>query len=133
MYKDDKVLCTVDDILPVITVDEAVTSVSASDMNWLMKMSCSWEDSKTLQHDLGDAASSSHSLQFRGKLIEAAAQMQAALGVKDIGRLHCRPITDGQGSVLLVTVHYVADTKSVQVSHSSLRLIALNSHLIVCS
>ncbi len=116
LYKEEKVLCTVDDNLPVILVDENTPSSLTSEINWMMKVSCAWEDSKWLQYDTNDACQSSPNVQFRQKLLDAACQMQAALGVQDLGRLHSRPLIDSQGSVILVTVQYVSDVKTVQVS-----------------
>ena len=139
LYKEDKVLCTVDDAIPIIQIDENTPATLSADFNWFMKVlklypnniygisklnfmlqiSCAWEDSKRLHCDLGQ---SSPSVQFRSKLLEAASHMQAALGIQDLGRLHSRPITDSFGTTLLVTIQYVTDTKSVQV---------LNKHLML--
>lgn len=41
--------------------------------------------------------------------------MQSALGVQDLGRLHCSTVSDSKGVTIFVTVQHVADVKSVQV------------------
>ena len=41
-YTEGKILCTVDDCLPIICVEEGCVSVGAEDMNWLAKMSLCW-------------------------------------------------------------------------------------------
>lgn len=68
-----------------------------------------------------DQIQRSSSLMFRLKLLEAATSMQAALGVEDLGRLHCSPIVDNRGVTIMVTVQYVHDQKSVQVRKDFLK------------
>lgn len=145
LYKDDKILCSVDECLPIVEVDESPPSSIIPDYLWLMKvsnfsnqvcrrgrlnlneilltaavicvcvqLSCAWDDMKSLNFLDLDQIQRSSSLMFRLKLLEAASAMQIALGVQDLGRLHCSPIVDNRGVTILVTVQYVHDTKSVQ-------------------
>jgi hypothetical protein len=80
------VLCTVDDCLPVICVDENSTGLAAEELHWLMKLSLCWEQLQLLQETMGAAASGSANAQLRARLLDAAQAMHNALGVR--GRQH---------------------------------------------
>ncbi|KAH7732043.1 Protein R07E4.1 a [Aphelenchoides avenae] len=106
VYTEDKVLCTFDDCLPILMVDESCTSVSGDDMNWIMKLSMCWDQVSYLQDSVGGTWPNSS--QLRGKILEAVASMHNALGVRDIGRVHHVPLSHGN-AVFLVTVHFVTE------------------------
>ncbi|KAK6062324.1 hypothetical protein COOONC_00034 [Cooperia oncophora] len=43
IYKNGKILCTNDDGIPTLCVDDAVTTISGEHHHWLIKMSWCWE------------------------------------------------------------------------------------------
>ncbi|XP_064213663.1 ankyrin repeat and fibronectin type-III domain-containing protein 1 isoform X2 [Tribolium castaneum] len=116
LYHEDKVLVTNEDFLPVIEIDETFPSCIHTDLHWLMKVSCSWDDTKSLRSDMEKNASSA--IHFRTKLLSAVLQMQSSLCLQDLGQLYYRPLRDSQGTVVLSTVNYVKTPKSVSVLNS---------------
>ncbi|XP_046988010.1 ankyrin repeat and fibronectin type-III domain-containing protein 1 isoform X1 [Schistocerca americana] len=117
LYHEDKVLVTNEDFLPVIEVDETYPSCIYNDFHWLMKVACTWDDVKSLRQDMEKSLSSS-TVHFRIKLLQAAAQMQTALSIQDLGQLYHKPIRDSQGTLVISTVNYVRSPKSVSVLNS---------------
>ncbi|GLH14036.1 Ankyrin repeat and fibronectin type-III domain-containing protein 1 [Gryllus bimaculatus] len=61
---------------------------------------------------------SSFTVHFRIKLLQAAAQMQTALCMQDLGQLFHRPIKNSQGTLVISTVNYVLSPKCVSVLNS---------------
>ncbi|XP_037872636.1 ankyrin repeat and fibronectin type-III domain-containing protein 1 isoform X1 [Bombyx mori] len=116
LYHEDKVLVTSEEFLPVIEVDETYPTCIYTDFHWLMKVSCSWDDVKSLRSDMEKHTSSS--IHFRLKLLTAAAQMQSALGVQDLGQLFHKPLRDSHGTVVLSCVNSVKSAKSVSALNS---------------
>ncbi|XP_013143433.1 PREDICTED: uncharacterized protein LOC106107217 isoform X2 [Papilio polytes] len=102
VYHEDKVLVTSEEFLPVIEVDETYPACIYTDFHWLMKVSCSWDEVKSLRSDMEKHTSSS--VHFRLKLLTAAAQMQSALGIQDLGQLYHRPLRDAHGTVVVSCV-----------------------------
>ncbi|KOB65939.1 Cytoskeletal structural protein, partial [Operophtera brumata] len=98
LYHEDKVLVTSEEFLPVIEV------------------SCSWDEVKSLRSDMEKHTSSS--IHFRLKLLTAAAQMQSALCVQDLGQLYHKPLRDSHGTVVLSCVNSVKSVKSVSALNS---------------
>ncbi|KAK7862977.1 hypothetical protein R5R35_002036 [Gryllus longicercus] len=82
-----------------------------------MKVACTWDDVKSLRQDMEKSLSSS-TVHFRIKLLQAAAQMQTALCMQDLGQLFHRPIKDSQGTLVISTVNYVRSPKCVSVLNS---------------
>nr|XP_033336338.1 ankyrin repeat and fibronectin type-III domain-containing protein 1 isoform X2 [Megalopta genalis]XP_033336339.1 ankyrin repeat and fibronectin type-III domain-containing protein 1 isoform X2 [Megalopta genalis] len=117
LYHEDKVLVTNEDFLPVIEVDETYPSCIYNDFHWLMKVACTWDDVKTLRQDMEKSHNSSTN-HFRIKLLQAAAQMQAALCIQDLGQLYHKPIRDVQGTLVFSTVNYVKSPKIISVLNS---------------
>ncbi|XP_071636482.1 ankyrin repeat and fibronectin type-III domain-containing protein 1 isoform X4 [Temnothorax longispinosus] len=117
LYHEDKVLVTNEDFLPVIEIDETYPSCIYNDFHWLMKVACTWDDVKSLRQDMEKSHSSSTN-HFRIKLLQAAAQMQAALGIQDLGQLYHKPIRDIQGTLVFSTVNYIKSPKLVSVLNS---------------
>ncbi|XP_031777815.1 uncharacterized protein LOC100123939 isoform X2 [Nasonia vitripennis] len=117
LYHEDKVLVTNEDFLPVIEVDETYPSCIYNDFHWLMKVACTWDDVKSLRQDMEKSHSSSTN-HFRIKLLQAAAQMQAALCIQDLGQLYHKPIRDVQGTLVFSSVNYVRSPKQVSVLNS---------------
>ncbi|CAH3157223.1 unnamed protein product [Porites lobata] len=103
---DEKLLVTVDENIPIIEVDDNHPSTFLQDFCWFMKVACTWKDVKKLKHEI-EKKSSSTSVLFRCKLLQAADTLQGALGKQDLGRLHHKPVKDRNGSTLIVAVNYV--------------------------
>lgn len=80
LYHEDKVLVTNEDFLPVIEIDETFPSCIHNDLHWLMKVACTWDDTKVLRSDMEKNASSA--IHFRTKLLSAAMQMQVRITMK---------------------------------------------------
>ncbi|XP_072760844.1 uncharacterized protein Wake isoform X5 [Anoplolepis gracilipes] len=117
LYHEDKVLVTNEDFLPVIEIDETYPSCIYNDFHWLMKVACTWDDVKSLRQDMEKTHSSSAN-HFRIKLLQAAAQMQAALCIQDLGQLYHKPIRDIQGTLVFSTVNYIKSAKLISVLNS---------------
>ncbi|KAG5321995.1 ANKF1 protein, partial [Acromyrmex heyeri] len=117
LYHEDKVLVTNEDFLPVIEIDETYPSCIYNDFHWLMKVACTWDDVKFLRQDMEKSHSSSTN-HFRLKLLQAAAQMQAALCIQDLGQLYHKPIRDIQGTLVFSTVNYIKSPKLISVLNS---------------
>ncbi|XP_028166658.1 uncharacterized protein LOC114357309 isoform X1 [Ostrinia furnacalis] len=116
LYHEDKVLVTSEEFLPVIEVDETYPTCIYTDFHWLMKVSCSWDEVKSLRSDMEKHTSSS--IHFRLKLLTAAAQMQSALCIQDLGQLYHKPLRDSHGTVVLSCVNSVKSVKSVSALNS---------------
>ncbi|XP_016426424.1 ankyrin repeat and fibronectin type-III domain-containing protein 1-like [Sinocyclocheilus rhinocerous] len=101
-YKDENVLVTPEDQLPVVEMDDSY-SCHAQDLLWFTKVSHLWEELTWMQQCISPAhASSSCTLQTRLKLLQAAAQLQALLGTVDLGQVYFEPIRDKHGNAVLV-------------------------------
>lgn len=61
---------------------------------------------------------SSSAVHFRIKLLQAAAQMQTALSIQDLGQLYHKPLKDSEGTIVICTVNYVKSPKTVSVLNS---------------
>ncbi|XP_011300773.1 uncharacterized protein wake isoform X2 [Fopius arisanus] len=117
LYHEDKVLVTNEDFLPVIEVDETYPSCIHNDYHWLMKVACTWDDVKILKQDMEKSHSSSTN-HFRLKLLQAAAQMQTALCIQDLGQVYHKPIRDVQGTLVLSTINFIKSPKLVSLLNS---------------
>uniref|UniRef100_A0A1B6E9F7 Ankyrin repeat and fibronectin type-III domain-containing protein 1 n=1 Tax=Clastoptera arizonana TaxID=38151 RepID=A0A1B6E9F7_9HEMI len=117
LYHEDKVLVTNEDFLPVIEVDETYPGSIYHDFHWLLKIACTWDDVKWLRQDMEKSLNSS-AVHFRIKLLQAAAQMQTALSIQDLGQLYHKPVRDTEGTIVISTVNYVRSPKSVSVLNS---------------
>ncbi|XP_045772114.1 uncharacterized protein LOC123872037 isoform X2 [Maniola jurtina] len=116
IYHEDKVLVTSEEFLPVIEVDETYPACIYTDFHWLMKVSCSWDEVKGLRSDMEKHTPSS--IHFRLKLLTAAAQMQSALCIQDLGQLYHKPLRDAHGTVVLSCVNMIKSPKSVSALNS---------------
>ncbi|VIO86689.1 Uncharacterized protein BM_BM5275 [Brugia malayi] len=109
IYSQMKV-CTVEDCLPVILVDQTQFCIEKNEMYWAIKLSLAWGEIQTLQE-----ANNSSSPNFRSKFIDAAIEMHTALRVKDIGRVYYQPIVDEINSIsFIVTVRFVNGSQNAQ-------------------
>lgn len=120
-YTEGRILCTVDDCLPVICVDETSTGLAADELHWLMKLSLCWEQLQMLQESLGNCATGSANSQLRARLLDAAVAMHNALGVRDIGRVHHIPVQPQPGISLIVTVRLVSEAASSEAQGLAMR------------
>ncbi|XP_017849231.1 uncharacterized protein LOC108604320 isoform X2 [Drosophila busckii] len=116
VYCEDKVLVTSEDFPPVIEIDETYPSALHMDYYWLLKVSCTWEDVKSLRSDMERNQTSP--VNFRTKLLSAVCQMQSALGITDLGQLYYKPLKDAQGTVVLTCIQAVKSQKSVSILNS---------------
>uniref|UniRef100_A0A061QLM3 Putative fibronectin/RAS containing n=1 Tax=Cupiennius salei TaxID=6928 RepID=A0A061QLM3_CUPSA len=112
LYHEDRIIVTAEDTLPILEVDETYPSPLHTDFHWLMKVACTWEDVKTLRQDMEKSQSSSN-VHFRSKVLQAVEQMQAALGLHDLGQLYYLPLKDSEGTTVLCTVKHVKDPKTM--------------------
>lgn len=118
LYHGDKVLVTSDDQLPVVEVDENFSGPTVNaDLHWLMKISCTWDDVKSLRQDM-EKNTSAGTMHFRYKLLQAVSVLQGALGIYDLGQFHFKPLKDSNGCIVLTTVCNVKDPKAVILSSS---------------
>uniref|UniRef100_A0AC34QC80 Fibronectin type-III domain-containing protein n=1 Tax=Panagrolaimus sp. JU765 TaxID=591449 RepID=A0AC34QC80_9BILA len=123
IYTEDKVLCTVDDCLPIIQIDENIISITNDDIGWLMKLSMGWDQVANLQDSMGGAWSSNWPL--RAKILEAVASMHNALGVKDIGRIHYMPLIYSNITTFLISIHFVTESQAMQSQGLAMRWMRL--------
>ncbi|KAF7709060.1 hypothetical protein HF521_018117 [Silurus meridionalis] len=101
-YKDDSVVVTAEEQLPVMEVDDSYSSLT-QDFLWFTKVTYLWEDIQWLQQ----CASSTHpscscTLQTRLKILQALTQLQALLGTQDLGQVYFEPLRDKHGNTVLV-------------------------------
>lgn len=113
IYTEGKVLVTVDDCVPIVPVDENVTTVSKDDHHWLIKMSMCWDQINGLMDVNPSAYSNNVSLSFRNKLINAAFSMQEALGIRNIGHIHYMPLIY-DNCFFLLTVRFIEPSVTFQ-------------------
>ncbi|CAI2357173.1 unnamed protein product [Caenorhabditis sp. 36 PRJEB53466] len=113
VYTEGKVLVTVDDCVPIVTVDENVTTVSKDDHHWLIKMSMCWDHINGLMDINPNAYSNNVSLSFRNKLLNAAFSMQEALGIRNIGHVHYMPLIY-DSCFFLLTVRFIEPSVTFQ-------------------
>ncbi|KAF5889587.1 ankyrin repeat and fibronectin type-III domain-containing protein 1-like isoform X1 [Clarias magur] len=101
-YKDDNVVVTAEEQLPIIEVDDSYSSLT-QDFLWFTKVTYLWEEIQWLQQ----CASSTHpscscTLQTRLKILQALTQLQALLGTQDLGQVYFEPLRDKHGNAVLV-------------------------------
>ncbi|TRY91303.1 hypothetical protein DNTS_028368, partial [Danionella cerebrum] len=122
LYKDESVLVTPEDQLPVLEVDDSF-SCHPQDLLWFTKVSHLWEELGWMQQCIGTAqGSSSCTLQTRLRMLQAAAHMQALLGTLDLGQVYFEPIRDRHGNTLLLLMKDM----SVGASLEGMRWMALS-------
>ncbi|XP_070304434.1 ankyrin repeat and fibronectin type-III domain-containing protein 1 [Salvelinus sp. IW2-2015] len=102
-YRDDNVLVTPEDQIPIVEIDESYSSSLMQDFLWFTKVSYLWEEIPWLQQCLSPSQSScSCTLQTRLKMLQAVSQLQGMLGTQDLGQVYFEPIKDKHGNALLV-------------------------------
>ncbi|XP_076458760.1 ankyrin repeat and fibronectin type-III domain-containing protein 1-like isoform X2 [Babylonia areolata] len=114
---EGRVLVTSEEQVPIVEVDENFSGTSIqSELYWLMKIACTWEDVKLLRQDMEKTKSAGTT--FRTKLLQAIASLQNSLGMQDLGKFFHRPLRAANGSLLLTLVNQVRDTKFVGLGSS---------------
>ncbi|XP_034049791.1 ankyrin repeat and fibronectin type-III domain-containing protein 1 [Thalassophryne amazonica] len=102
-YRDDNVLVTPEDQIPIVEVEDSYSSSLMQDFLWFTKVSYLWEEIPWLQQCLNPSQSScSCILQTRLKMLQAVSQLQGMLGTQDLGQVYFEPIKDKHGNALLV-------------------------------
>ncbi|CDQ58747.1 unnamed protein product [Oncorhynchus mykiss] len=102
-YRDDNVLVTPEDQIPIVEIDDSYSSSLMQDFLWFTKVSYLWEEIPWLQQCLSPSQSScSCTLQTRLKMLQAVSQLQGMLGTQDLGQVYFEPIKDKHGNALLV-------------------------------
>ncbi|CAG2107116.1 unnamed protein product, partial [Medioppia subpectinata] len=96
----------------IVLTDDVYPSSLQSDFHWVLKISSTWEDVKTLRREL-DKSQSSSVAHFRSKMLSSVEQMQTFLGMQDLGRLFYKPMKDSDGTTVLCTIKRMVDVKSM--------------------
>ncbi|XP_059180611.1 ankyrin-repeat and fibronectin type III domain-containing 1 [Centropristis striata] len=103
LYRDDNVLVTPEDQIPIVEVEDSYPSSLMQDFLWFTKVSYLWEEIPWLQQCLSPSQSScSCTLQTRLKMLQAVSLLQGMLGTQDLGQVYFEPIKDKHGNALLV-------------------------------
>ncbi|XP_030140284.4 ankyrin repeat and fibronectin type-III domain-containing protein 1 isoform X3 [Taeniopygia guttata] len=114
-YKDDNILVTHEDQIPVVEIDDTYSCLLMQDFLWLTKVSCMWDEILWLRQCVTVSQSScSCILQTRFKMLLAISQMQGLLGIQDLGQVFFEPIKDKQGNILIVTLKEVKTTQTFE-------------------
>ncbi|XP_078793470.1 ankyrin repeat and fibronectin type-III domain-containing protein 1 [Oryzias latipes] len=102
-YKDDSILVTSEDQIPIVEIEDSYSSSLMQDFLWFTKVSYLWDEISWLQQCLGPSQSScSCTLQTRIKMLQAISQLQGMLGIQNLGHFYYEPIKDKHGNALLV-------------------------------
>ncbi|XP_035261553.1 ankyrin repeat and fibronectin type-III domain-containing protein 1 isoform X2 [Anguilla anguilla] len=113
-YRDDNVLVTPEDQIPIVEIEDSYSSSLMQDFLWFTKVSYLWEEISWLQQCLSPSQSScSCALQTRLKTLQAVSLLQGMLGTQDLGRVYFEPIKDKHGNVLLVTLRDMSSSPSL--------------------
>ncbi|XP_046888294.1 ankyrin repeat and fibronectin type-III domain-containing protein 1 [Hypomesus transpacificus] len=105
LYRDDNILVTPEDQIPVVEIDDSYSSSVMQDFLWFTKVSYLWEEIPWLQQCLSPSQSScSCTLQTRLKMLQAVSHLQGMLGTQDLGQVYFEPIKDKHGNALLVLI-----------------------------
>ncbi|XP_069011849.1 ankyrin repeat and fibronectin type-III domain-containing protein 1 isoform X1 [Embiotoca jacksoni] len=103
LYRDDNILVTPEDQIPIVEIEDSYSSSLMQDFLWFTKVSYLWEDISWLQQCLSPSQSScSCTLQTRLKMLQAVSHLQGMLGTQDLGQVYYEPIKDKHGNALLV-------------------------------
>ncbi|XP_062848336.1 ankyrin-repeat and fibronectin type III domain-containing 1 [Trichomycterus rosablanca] len=113
-YRDDNVLVTPEEQLPMIEVDDSYSSLT-QDFLWFSKVTYLWEELQWLQQ----CVSSTHlncscTLQSRLKILSALIQLQALLGTQDLGQVYCEPLCDKHGNAVLLLLRDLGGSSDLE-------------------
>ncbi|KAJ8245800.1 hypothetical protein GJAV_G00260450 [Gymnothorax javanicus] len=113
-YRDDNVLVTPEDQIPIVEIEDSYSSSLMQDFLWFTKLSYLWEEISWLQQCMSPSPSScSCALQTRLKMLQAVSLLQGMLGAQDLGRVYYEPIKDKHGNVLLVTLRDLSSSPNL--------------------
>ncbi|KAH0631849.1 hypothetical protein JD844_019721, partial [Phrynosoma platyrhinos] len=114
-YKDDNILVTHEDQIPVVEIDDTYSCLLMQDFLWFTKVSCMWDEILWLRQCVTVSQSScSCVLQTRLKMLLAISEMQGLLGIQDLGQVFFEPIKDKQGNILIVTLKEVKTNQTFE-------------------
>ncbi|KFP35137.1 Ankyrin repeat and fibronectin type-III domain-containing protein 1, partial [Chlamydotis macqueenii] len=114
-YKDDNILVTHEDQIPVVEIDDTYSCLLMQDFLWFTKVSCMWDEILWLRQCVTVSQSScSCILQTRFKMLLAISQMQGLLGIQDLGQVFFEPVKDKQGNILIVTLKEVKTNQTFE-------------------
>ncbi|KAH9514239.1 Ankyrin-repeat and fibronectin type III domain-containing 1 [Bulinus truncatus] len=114
-YYEDRIFVSSEEHLPVLEVDESFSGPSIqNDLYWLLKVSCMWEEVKSLKQDMEKTSSAGST--FRCKLLQAIISLQNGFGITDLGRFFHRPIRDSSNSIIFTIINYIKDPKLITLS-----------------
>nr|XP_023674981.1 ankyrin repeat and fibronectin type-III domain-containing protein 1-like isoform X2 [Paramormyrops kingsleyae] len=113
-YKDDSIVVTAEDQIPIVEVEDSYSSLLVQDFLWFTKLPSLWEEIPWLQQCLSPSQSScSCALQTRLKMLQTVSQLQGMLGTQDLGQVYFEPIKDKHGNALLVTLRDLSSGPSL--------------------
>ncbi|XP_056194449.1 ankyrin repeat and fibronectin type-III domain-containing protein 1-like [Falco biarmicus] len=114
-YKDDNILVTHEDQIPLVEIDDTYSCLLMQDFLWFTKVSCMWDEILWLRQCVTVSQSScSCILQTRFKMLLAISQMQGLLGIQDLGQVFFEPVKDKQGNILIVTLKEVKTNQTFE-------------------
>ncbi|KAK7919712.1 hypothetical protein WMY93_010996 [Mugilogobius chulae] len=103
MYRDDNVLVTPEDQIPIVEIEDSYSNSLMQDFLWFTKVTYLWEEIPWLQQCLSlTQTSCSCTLQTRLKMLQAISHLQGMLGTQDLGQVYFEPIKDKHGNALLI-------------------------------
>uniref|UniRef100_A0A1I7YP53 Fibronectin type-III domain-containing protein n=1 Tax=Steinernema glaseri TaxID=37863 RepID=A0A1I7YP53_9BILA len=123
VYTDDRILCTMDDTIPIMVIDDEQRSISNEDTNWLVKASLCWDQVAEL-HERETVCSSATLM--RSKIIDTVLMMQKALEIRDLGRIHHHQLHPTSDVTFIITVQFLGDSPK---SQSLTKMTSLNKFL----
>ncbi|XP_035386321.1 ankyrin repeat and fibronectin type-III domain-containing protein 1 isoform X2 [Electrophorus electricus] len=118
-YREDNILVTAEDQLPVAEVDESYTS-RTQDFLWFTKVTYLWEELTWLLQCVSPTQlSCSCTLQTRLKILQTLRQLQTLLGTQDLGQVYVEPEMDHHGNTVLVLIKELRDCSGLEGLHWS--------------
>ncbi|XP_028413172.1 ankyrin repeat and fibronectin type-III domain-containing protein 1-like isoform X3 [Dendronephthya gigantea] len=123
--KDDKILVTLDENLPIVEVDDSSSGSFMQEFQWLLKVGCTWQDIKMLK-DQVERNLSSTSVYLRGRLLQALDTLQAGVGCDDLGQLHYQIIKDKNGTNIIVITKRIKNPSFIRSRTLSMKWISLS-------
>lgn len=111
-FHEDKVLMTNEEVLPVLEILDEVPQNVNSELQWLSKLSNSWQDAEKLKSEMNKINGNSY--HTKSKILNAVVSMQQILGVTDLGHPFHKPFKppDSQ-SVIFTTIQHIKHPKSL--------------------
>lgn len=98
LYSRDKTIYLFDEFVPLIEVCDTQTTISPTDFNWLMKISYSWFNLKSLR--VRESLTNSN-WDIRKKLVTTLKTLQSTMGITNLGHLYHKEIRVSDEAVVL--------------------------------